>query len=642
MEVDPPAHDPEAHHDDMMTVDHVDGDDDAPKIWVESFPPEKNAGAKLGEARTGFEAIRDDQILRGAEILGPFESQEEWELAKWLIKNVGHGQADEFLKLPIIQRRVNPSFSNKDKLLSTIDSLPDGVEWNLHQVCLTGDLLDDDGNPLTENLELWWRDPVECIQRLYQDSAGSERVTDEMWTADWWWRLQQILPAGATIAPVILSSDKTRLSQFRGDKSAWPVYLTIGNIVKEVRREASSHATILIGYLPVGKFDCFSEKAKQAERYRTFHHCMSILTKSLVEAAKSGVTMACADGFIRSIWPIVAAITWSNGLRHFKNGISNVSQWTGAEHKAMEQVFLGIMAGAIPEGRVTQAVRAITDFIFLSSLQSHTTTTLAALSRALDDFHVCKDVFVELDARSPAHFNIRKFIPCNTTSRLSNSSVVPTDSTPESPERLHIDYAKNAYRASSKKDYTIQMTHWLRRQEAVDRFTLYLEWARGGGVQASDGDAERRAQLESAEKEADEETEFLEAVSDFLHNHGSPFTPQPFNGFDLFKRLTFILPIIPQASSKNLKNIVNGTTRLQERLSKDCASHTSVFSSNAGHLPRTHNTPLAYVEWYTPFGTPDATSGLFTVKPSTRRRHVYGEIIEVDRIVRNIHLIPKY
>ncbi|KAJ6613674.1 hypothetical protein B0H10DRAFT_1758884, partial [Mycena sp. CBHHK59/15] len=51
---------------------------------------------------------------------------------------------------------------------------------------------------------------------------------------------------------------------------------------------------------------------------------------------------------------------------------------------------------------------------------------------------------------------------------------------------------------------------------------------------------------------------------------------------------------------------------------------------------------LVYVEWYTPFGTPNPISGLFTIKTSTRNNHVYGEIIEVDHILQNCHLLPKY
>jgi hypothetical protein len=33
---------------------------------------------------------------------GPFENEEEWGLAEWLIRNVGQKQTDTFLKLPIV------------------------------------------------------------------------------------------------------------------------------------------------------------------------------------------------------------------------------------------------------------------------------------------------------------------------------------------------------------------------------------------------------------------------------------------------------------------------------------------------------------------------------------------------------------
>ena len=32
----------------------------------------------------------------------PFADEEEWELVKWLMKNVGQTKADDFLKLPIV------------------------------------------------------------------------------------------------------------------------------------------------------------------------------------------------------------------------------------------------------------------------------------------------------------------------------------------------------------------------------------------------------------------------------------------------------------------------------------------------------------------------------------------------------------
>lgn len=113
---------------------------------------------------------------------------------------------------------------------------------------------------------------------------------------------QRKLPTGATIAPVIIASDKTQLSNFSGDKSAWPVYLTIGNIEKSTRWMASSRATVLIGYIPVSKLECFSEKRRQHEASQLWHSCMRSLLRPLMEVGKNGVQMVCPDQKIRWVF----------------------------------------------------------------------------------------------------------------------------------------------------------------------------------------------------------------------------------------------------------------------------------------------------------------------------------------------------
>ena len=70
-----------------------------------------------------------------------------------------------------------------------------------------GDIIRPDKRPLVETLKLWRRDPVECVRDLignptfrdcisyvpeevYLDINGTTRVYDEMWSGEWWWKVQ--------------------------------------------------------------------------------------------------------------------------------------------------------------------------------------------------------------------------------------------------------------------------------------------------------------------------------------------------------------------------------------------------------------------------------------------------------------------
>ncbi|KAG1814167.1 hypothetical protein DFJ58DRAFT_740000 [Suillus subalutaceus] len=46
----------------------------------------------------------------------------------------------------------------------------------------------------------------------------------------------------------------------------------------------------------------------------------------------------------------------------------------------------------------------------------------------------------------------------------------------EYTERLHIDYAKDAYRATNHKDEFVQMMRWLERKEKILRHDKYVNW----------------------------------------------------------------------------------------------------------------------------------------------------------------------
>lgn len=192
-------------------------------MWSSNTP---TAGSVYGAGQTAFHAIRDNQILRGDEVLGPYRDEEEWELSKWLIKNVGHNATDEFLKLKIVsshrlrsttsahplfheqtRQRTQPTYTNTRNHLAHLDQLPGGCDWKLEEIVLHGNKKSSEGGQQTERLELWFRDPVDCIQELLgnpmfashmkyapeylaKNEDGTDRIFNEMWTGDWWHQIQ--------------------------------------------------------------------------------------------------------------------------------------------------------------------------------------------------------------------------------------------------------------------------------------------------------------------------------------------------------------------------------------------------------------------------------------------------------------------
>jgi hypothetical protein len=106
--------------------------------------------------------------------------------------------------------------------------------------------------------------------------------------------------------PVILGSDKAQLTILSGDKKAWPLYLSIGNIRSQIRNSPSKNAWILLGYIPVVYFDD-NRDMQSTLINRFFHQCMRVILDSLVNPGKYGVRMTDAAGNVRKCYPIIAA-----------------------------------------------------------------------------------------------------------------------------------------------------------------------------------------------------------------------------------------------------------------------------------------------------------------------------------------------
>ncbi|KAF8594534.1 hypothetical protein BDV93DRAFT_565328 [Ceratobasidium sp. AG-I] len=110
------------------------------------------------------------------------------------------------------------------------------------------------------------------------------------------------------ILPLIIASDRTRLSVMSGGQEAYPVYLTSGNIDKSVRRKPSYKAMVLLAYLPVKDSEHSTADEKAQLKNQLTHHAMEVVTALLRKASKEGVETVCADGRYWHCYPIVAGV----------------------------------------------------------------------------------------------------------------------------------------------------------------------------------------------------------------------------------------------------------------------------------------------------------------------------------------------
>ena len=112
---------------------------------------------------------------------------------------------------------------------------------------------------------------------------------------------------GATIVPILLSTDKTLLTTFR-NKTAYPLYMTIGNLPKEIRRKPSKHAFILLAYLPTTRLLHVSNLSQRRRLISNLYHsCMRRILEPLETAGTTGIYMTRGDGHRYRVHPIFAA-----------------------------------------------------------------------------------------------------------------------------------------------------------------------------------------------------------------------------------------------------------------------------------------------------------------------------------------------
>ncbi|KAH6901475.1 hypothetical protein BKA70DRAFT_1388344 [Coprinopsis sp. MPI-PUGE-AT-0042] len=271
----------------------------------------KQANDVHGEGTAPGETFyKDQQQHRQAEnVYAPFESQIDWEVARWAkLRGPSSTAFSELMAIEGVADRLGLSYRNSVQLNKKIDNHLSGRPGFTRQEVMSGG----------EVCELYYRDVVACVRALFSDPdfapylvfaperhyTGADkdcRVFHDMHTGKWWWATQEAVERekpGATIVPINLATDKTLLTLFR-NKQAYPLYLTIGNIPKEIWRKVSSRAYVLLAYLPTTKLENVTNKASRRRQLNNLYHaCMTFVLSPLRQAGVDGVLMSTGKGLV--------------------------------------------------------------------------------------------------------------------------------------------------------------------------------------------------------------------------------------------------------------------------------------------------------------------------------------------------------
>ncbi|KAJ7766827.1 hypothetical protein B0H16DRAFT_1453842 [Mycena metata] len=283
----------------------------------EEFP---GASATFGAGETFMDVFGQDEYAheRQANVYYPFASLEEWEFASFLARsNLSNAAIDELLKLRLTAK-MHLSFRTAKDLRSRIEILPKGPEWKAKAWPTQ--------YPTKHPLTVYYRDPLECLQYLLQNPLIKDHITftpfrlwanadklmriyTEWLSGDVAWNMQEQLPKGATLLGTIITSDKTQLTAMTGNRSAYPVLISLADLDPDFRAKASHHAFLLLILLPIAKFLEKNAEIRGVLASRLFHAILDFVLEPLKQTAKIGHLMSDPLGWLRYCYtPLVAYI----------------------------------------------------------------------------------------------------------------------------------------------------------------------------------------------------------------------------------------------------------------------------------------------------------------------------------------------
>ncbi|KAI6022658.1 hypothetical protein EDC04DRAFT_2936511 [Pisolithus marmoratus] len=222
----------------------------------------------------------------------PFQDEGEWELAKFLTTHLTQTEITHFLKLKW------PSFTSAQQLCGWMDNLPSGPEWQCTMLTLQD-------CPTTRPICLIWRDAKTVVEDMLSNPVFANYMTFDPHIIMQGGEREY---NGATLVPIIITSDKTPVMRHMGGLEMHPIFITIGNIQSDIRMQATSHTWHCVGFMPVPDFDVHPDFQTILSAH-LFHSCMDTIFASLKHTAQYGVPMTDALGYVRNCFtPLIAYI----------------------------------------------------------------------------------------------------------------------------------------------------------------------------------------------------------------------------------------------------------------------------------------------------------------------------------------------
>ncbi|KAG2115294.1 uncharacterized protein F5147DRAFT_743744 [Suillus discolor] len=457
----------------------------------------------------------DYEAHRAHNMYYPFADREEWELAKFLSDNLNQGQITRFLKLLWVKSETQKplAYKSAQQMFTFMDALPKGPKWR----CTT---IHTEGYITTHPVHLIWRDALEVTWHIfgnpvfandmefdpYKIQVNGEREYSEWMSCSQAHGIQDQLPSGATIVPIVLASDKTPVTRQSGGLEMHPMFLTTANIRLDIRMKATLHAWSCIVYMPIPQFICHPDFCSLLQA-RIWHRRVDIVCENLKITAATGTSMVDPSALHRLCqcmdpWKVqefqeeakslylsrVQLPFWHNwrfsdpayflapdilhtlhkffltisssgarkqhkhiGTRHFSQGVLHIQQMTGREHRDIQHTIVATLAG-VADANFIQAI---------SQSPTFTPSSITAMTSSLAEFHRFKRAIISAEAHRG-------------TSAIPNLGA-PIQFTSETSERMLITHCKGPFTRIShqRASFMQQIVCLLDQEDTACQFDLY-------------------------------------------------------------------------------------------------------------------------------------------------------------------------